>query len=519
MRAAALALALAALGRPALAAEHRYALTIGANRGAAGDQPLRYAEDDAHRVAEVFEELGDVAAVDLIQVTSPTADEVRRALAGLERRLQAERAEGDHSLLVVYYAGHADASALHLGDTRLPMDELMRLLRGMSADLRVIVLDTCEVGQWARTRGGKQVPAFDLNASVALDTEGTAIITSSAAGEAAQESDLLRGGVFTHHLVSALSGAGDANGDGRVTLDEAYRYAYARTLATTSRAATVQHPSYAFDLAGRADVALTSLSAPSGNGLLELAEAGSWLVLDAHEPRVVAELNLDSPRTLALPAGVYRVVHRMPSRVYEGTFDVGSGQTRRISTADLQLQPYGQAVRRGGGGTRRRAAFGLMAGGGISSAMLADLGAAPSVSLGARTELPWLSLLARAELSRSDGENEFLAMHVKMGGGQITALHLWDLGPVSLGGGVGGGASGVTETFDTTGEAPLRFGYVGLIYPTVRLELALGPRFSLGLDGELNSWVFQDVDPRDQHVSTRWTATPGAHLDATFWLR
>lgn len=518
MRSWALALTLGALGRPALAAERRYALTIGANRGAAGDQPLRYAEDDAHRVAEIFEELGDVAPVDLVQVSAPTADEVRRALAGLERRLQAERAAGDRTLLVVYYAGHADAAALHLGDTRLPMDELMRLLRGMSADLRVIVLDTCEVGQWARTRGGKQVPAFDLHADVALDTEGTAIITSSAAGEAAQESDLLRGGVFTHHLVSGLSGAADANSDGRVTLDEAYRYAYARTLATTSRAASVQHPSYAFDLAGRADVALTSLRAPGGDALLALAEAGSWLVLDARQPRLVAELNLDGPRTLALPAGQYRVVHRLPSRVYEGTFEALSGQTRRVSTADLELQPYGQAVRRGGG-TGGRAALGLMAGGGISTSILPDLSAAPSIALGARAELPWLSILLRAEASRADGENEFLSMHVEMGGGQITALRLWDLGPASLGGGLGGGASGVWQSFQTTGDAPARFGYVGVVYPAFRAEIALNPRISLGLDGELDSWVYRGLDPRDQSVETRWTVTPGAHLDATFWLR
>ena len=41
---------------------------------------------------------------------------------------------------------------------------------------------------------------------------------------------VLGGSLFTHHLLSAMRGASDSDGDGQVTLFEAYSYAYERTL-------------------------------------------------------------------------------------------------------------------------------------------------------------------------------------------------------------------------------------------------------------------------------------------------
>ena len=60
-------------------------------------------------------------------------------------------------------------------------------------------------------------------------------LAATAASEDAQESDELRGSFFTHYLVSGLLGAADEDGDGAVTLAEAYDHAYAATLRATSR--------------------------------------------------------------------------------------------------------------------------------------------------------------------------------------------------------------------------------------------------------------------------------------------
>ena len=53
----------------------------------------------------------------------------------------------------------------------------------------------------------------------------------------------------------------DQGGDGKVTLSEAYSYAYERTVASTaSSAAGAQHPTFSFDLAGNGDLVLTDVS-------------------------------------------------------------------------------------------------------------------------------------------------------------------------------------------------------------------------------------------------------------------
>ena len=83
-------------------------------------------------------------------------------------------------------------------------------------------------------------------------------MASSTAEELSQESDAFKGSYFTHHLVTALRGAGDTDGDGRVSLDEAYRYAYRRTLASTARTKVgEQHVTLETDLAGQGEIPVT----------------------------------------------------------------------------------------------------------------------------------------------------------------------------------------------------------------------------------------------------------------------
>ncbi len=87
------------------------------------------------------------------------------------------------------------------------------------------------------------------------------ILTSSASDEDSQESDAIGGSYFSHHLASGLLGGADRSGDGRVTLFEAYAYAYDRTVADTAEsAAGAQHPTFSYDLAGNGDLVLTDVA-------------------------------------------------------------------------------------------------------------------------------------------------------------------------------------------------------------------------------------------------------------------
>ena len=97
--------------------------------------------------------------------------------------------------------------------------------------MRIAVFDACQSGSMTRTKGARRVPAFEIETDATRAAKGLVILTSSASDEDSQESDLLGGSYFSHHLASALLGDADRSGDGRVSIAEAFGYAYDRTVA------------------------------------------------------------------------------------------------------------------------------------------------------------------------------------------------------------------------------------------------------------------------------------------------
>ena len=125
--------------------------------------------------------------------------------------------------------------------------------------MRIVILDSCSSGAFTRAKGGIKTQPFLIDGS--LSAQGYAFLTSSSANEASQESDNIEGSYFTHSLLAGLRGAADTVGDGRVTLNEAYRYAYTETMARTETSLYgAQHPSYDMQVSGTGDVVLTDLS-------------------------------------------------------------------------------------------------------------------------------------------------------------------------------------------------------------------------------------------------------------------
>ena len=90
--------------------------------------------------------------------------------------------------------------------------------------MRILVIDSCRSGAVTRVKGGRPAPPILLGDTQELDGEGVIVLTASAAGEDAQESDQLGGSFFTHYLLSGLRGAADDNGDQVVTVAEAFSY-------------------------------------------------------------------------------------------------------------------------------------------------------------------------------------------------------------------------------------------------------------------------------------------------------
>jgi hypothetical protein len=344
---AALLCSLATLGvaGTAHAAPQRFAVLIAAHDGGEGLPKLRYAGRDATRLADVLVDVGGFARADILSVVDGDADVVRDLLDALRRRVEETKARGNEAIVVVYYSGHAQDGRLRLGDDTFAMSELRALLEESGADVRLAFVDACGAGAITREKGATLAAPFVVKVDDALQTTGQVIIASSSRDEVSQESDEIQGSFFTHALTTGLRGDADADHDGQVTLDEAYAYAYGRTVAATAETrAGAQHPTYDFDLKGRGDVVLT---APGGADVVvqfpgELE--GRYFVVDLDRQLFVAELDKQKGGTsqIALPRGQYAIKKRLDSHLLmtrvqaraKGTIVVDERSMETVSFAD-----------------------------------------------------------------------------------------------------------------------------------------------------------------------------------------
>ncbi len=313
-------------GLSALGAQQRHALIIGANLGPASLEPLRYAEDDARRLADVLTQLGGFPADEVTVLYGPDVAEVQAALG--RHATLARGAEDD--LFVFYYSGHADNQGLRLGEETLPYTSLRRAVRDVPADVRVGVLDACRSGEITRIKGLSVSSPFAVDHS--LSSEGEAWLTATTAEESAQESDTLKSSFFTHALVTGLRGAADRD-DGVVSLAEAYAYAYDSTVARTGTTQNgTQHPAYDFRLQGRGDLPLTEVRRAEALVILPEEMAGQLHVLSAPDNALVAEIAKTQglALTLGLPARRYTLRLRDGDRVQEARVGLSAGSTLRV---------------------------------------------------------------------------------------------------------------------------------------------------------------------------------------------
>jgi hypothetical protein len=443
VRAALIALALL-VPLTARAGVGRYALVIGHDHGRADEQTLRYAETDAGRLGEVLVELGGFPADHVTVLRAPTADAVLGALIGINDRIRTDNAP---AVLVVFYSGHADALALHLGTSELAMERLEQLVRGSAASFRLLVVDACRSGALTRVKGGSRVPAPAVQLAERLPADGLVVWTSSSATEDAQESDDIQGSFFTHYLVSGLLGAADSNGDGMVSLGEAYAHAYDATLRASSRTlGGVQHATFREEVHGLADLTLTWLDGKT-RGLVAFPAGHDYLVMrGGPDGPVVAEVGArDVERRVSLRAGRYFVRARTEDALLEGTVTVRSGERIAVDEHALSRSEYARLVRKGAGGRAR--ADRVEAGYTIRSSLYDDAGPCQGVTGGWGLDLPAFSLGVRGVACRGGATNAFVdATHSQLAA-EVRAVHAWDVRALTLAVGPLAGAGVLLERF------------------------------------------------------------------------
>ena len=203
------------------------------------DPELGQLRAPAHDAQDLAEVLADPGIGGFAVTTVIDADE-RQARRAIDEFLAGR---GVRDVAVVYLSCHgvldrrnrlyfaaANTVKTQLSVTGIPAGWLREELEECRARQQVLILDCCFSGAFAH--GSKGDTDLDLERRLAVPGRGQVVLTASRAGEYSFEGQALpgaavSGSVFTAGLVEGLrTGAADAGGDGYVSVDEAYEYAY-----------------------------------------------------------------------------------------------------------------------------------------------------------------------------------------------------------------------------------------------------------------------------------------------------
>jgi hypothetical protein len=330
------------------ASTRRFGIFIGSNNGGRERTALRYAISDALSVSRVFSEMGGISAEDTVLLVEPTVREINRRIDSLHEQVLRSKNDGKRTEIVFYYSGHSDEDGLLLNRERYLYRDLRDRINGIPSDMRIVILDSCASGAFTRIKGGSKTQPFLMDNS--LTAEGFAFLTSSSADESSQESDRIAASYFTHSLVAGLRGAADSVGDGRVTLNELYRYAYSETLARTETSLYgAQHPSYDIQISGTGDLVLTDVNQTSAGVVFDEKLTGRLSIRNSSD-HLVAEINKIAARPveLGLEPGLYRVTLQQGNDLLRAEFTLVEGQRTVVKQENFVFITADPSRRRGG---------------------------------------------------------------------------------------------------------------------------------------------------------------------------
>lgn len=313
----------------------RFAMMVGADNGGKDRVQLRYAVSDAKSISKVFEEIGGVAPEDRILLENPDPTTFFLEMGRLKEKINRSKKEYSRIEVVFYYSGHSDEDHIFLGNEKVSYKDFRETINRMDADVRIAILDSCASAAFARIKGGKKRLPFLLD--TAYNMKGYAFMTSSSSDEVSQESDRIKGSFFTHYLVSGLRGAADMTQDGRVTLSEAYHFAFNETLAQTEKTMSgPQHPYYNIQMTGTGDVVMTDIRQGSVLLIINRNISGKIFIHD-QEDVLVVELTKPSGREieLGLEEGIYRIINIREGNVYESEIVLQKGDSFELNPDNL----------------------------------------------------------------------------------------------------------------------------------------------------------------------------------------
>lgn len=488
-KAALVGLTLAVLSAPVAArAAARFAVIAGNDQGDTARPRLYFAQKDAERFRRALTELGEFDPANVVLLAGKRPVDLENAVRAFEPKIQKAKAAGERTLLVVYYSGHAGGGGLEMGATeKLPFPELRQLVLSSSADARVAIVDACEAGLLTQVKGAAAAPAVSFQVPNEDSVQGTAFITSTAVGESAQESAIIGGSFFTHHLEVALRGAADVDGDGRVTLQEAFAYTSGKTAAQTSATQVgPQHATYEFKMSGRGDVVLSDLRRAESRLLVPPDPSAQFVLKGPYN--LFAEVNgKEIESTLALPAGRYKVERRAPEGRATADLELERGRTATLP----RLIPTRYEVARSKGGPKPGL---LYTGAGATWLGLPGANAAVTGRIGLRKELGPVGMRLRIDYAQGGVADQWLKYDLSYTGGALAALYPLNLGRVLVEAGPEVGYGYATQRLKEVGHRSFSSG-IGQAGVAFMVTAPVGP-IRFGLDASAGAATFKLNDQR-----------------------
>jgi hypothetical protein len=309
----------------------RFALLVGNSNAKGNYAQLKYVQNDITRLQFILSNCCGFSKNNILLLNNMAPEELDHALAVLAEHAS----KGTENLFLFYYSGHADENGLKMGNTDYPLSYLKQKLTAFPTDIRIGIIDACQSGSFTQIKGGKLDEPFLFKDDSRI--KGQVILSSSSVNENAQESDALGNSIFTFHLINALRGSGDASGDGRVTLTEAYQYAYNHTISSTAGSSGgIQHPSYQFKIQGEGDIVLADLNISSQGIMLNGDMHGDITILNSSNS-VVADLTKDakSQVMIALTPGPYQIINGIGNDRFVSNVTVENGVVEHITPNDF----------------------------------------------------------------------------------------------------------------------------------------------------------------------------------------
>ena len=234
-----------------------FVVVIANNRSlTAGVEPLRYADDDGARWYELLKPTAERISLFTVfdaesqrvfgplvaEAQPPTRAAIVARLAEYNRAMTEVRNRGEEPVLYVVIVGHGEIAPdgegyVSLLDVPLRRSELFRdVIAPSTASFNHLIIDACNAYLLVARRGDDRGPSGAAAIKRYLADEdldrypGTGVLLATSRARATHEWSLYGGGIFSHELRSALTGAADVNGDGRVEYSEVSAWVAAANL-------------------------------------------------------------------------------------------------------------------------------------------------------------------------------------------------------------------------------------------------------------------------------------------------